>query len=472
MLLETIPTTLPKDLACLKCGASFIHEDAFECISCGQRYRSLHGIPLFVVDVDAYVAKMANLYFQFLQAKERELRALKKAFALKQGRNEFYMSLNHAIESNNDVLRQIMEKLCSEAKPMALLREKNTSNVPATLKDFHYLQRDWTWLQEGEHQVSIICSALDDVVMGLDDKESALLLGAGVGRIAVDQSKHFGTTYATDLSFSMCYFFNQLIKGKKITFHEINYNNIFKESDVSRELTATFEPYIKEKGANATKKLFYYISDVLRSPLKSNSLSTIYSIYFTDVLSPKLLVPEVYRLLKADGVFIHFGPLGYGFEDISEKLAADEIIKAFVDGGFELIKDETVVCDHLESDVSMLSSRFRNWFAVFRKRAETPVTISQNTRIRISRKVIYRIDGCLQDGETDSGIGEITVWLEDGDEVLLTELGFDVIKFLNTTRTFGEIIEYVNDLYEIEQQSSIAELVGNLLELKIIRIED
>src|SRR5690606_20756871 len=137
---------------------------------------------------------------------------------------------------------------------------------------------------------------------------NALFIGCGLGRIALDFLDTFEKIYATDKSFSMIWHLQQLLKGNAIEFYCPNEKNIHKLTNVAEKYIAT----IPQKKLNEINGRFNsFVSDVLNTPFDSNSLNTIFSIYFTDVIALKLWFNEVDKKLTENGLFIHFGPLDY-----------------------------------------------------------------------------------------------------------------------------------------------------------------
>lgn len=454
-------------MICLQCGSPLIKEETYSCAVCHKDYQQLHGVPLFVSNEEEYIAGMAKQYADFAQQKEKELGELERAFENRPYRQIYWRQLRKALSGNNELIGTLVNMLCERVSPAALLRAKSSPVSAAVLKDFQYLKRDWGWLEEGELQLSEILGPLEEVISeAISDRENILVAGAGVGRIAVELCGYFEKVYATDLSFSMLWFFQQLLKGASINFHEINYTNILQDTYVARELTATYHaPFSGYTLPEVNDKLFCYISDILHSPHRDGSISAFCSAYFTDVLALKLLLPEVKRLLKPGGVFIHLGPLGYGFEDVSEKLAANEIKAAFLRAGFEVVREEVIRCNHLESELSMQTVSLKNWLVVFRKKEYVQQPIVDTTIFGVSEGIKYEVRGRL---EEDVPMDQIMIRTADGEAVIIAELAFDILRFLATPQTFEALISYLDTCYEIEAPSMIADVLLHLESLKVI----
>ena len=90
------------------------------------------------------------------------------------------------------------------------------------------------------------------------------------------------------------------------------------------------------------------------------SVSAVVSIYFTDVLPLSVLLKEVKRLLVPGGVFVHFGPLDYHFDDVDERWSVEEVREVFRREGFA-IKTERWLEDAMRSDAKMAGNYWNAW---------------------------------------------------------------------------------------------------------------
>ena len=66
-------------------------------------------------------------------------------------------------------------------------------------------------------------------------------------------------------------------------------------------------------------------------------MDIIISIYFTDVMPIENYINEIQRVLKKDGLFIHFGPLDYHFEKIEQRHSLQSLINIFKKNKFHLV---------------------------------------------------------------------------------------------------------------------------------------
>lgn len=454
------------NIICLKCKSSLSLE-TLSCLYCGEKYLRINSIPILVSDSESYVASMIQNYSGFLKARKCDIKELKEQFKYNAKRRTFSDSLVNAIEDNNLLIDRLLEELIQVASVKKILQTPSFEPNNQVFKDFLYLKRDWCWLTEGEAQVTLIVNALQKTISDhVNQRDNALFLGAGVGRIAAELSRSFQFSYATDLSYSMMSLFSKLVNNETIAFYEINTSNIMNDAHVSRKLFASIRS--KEVISDIQNKLCYFVSNALNSPLKDNSLDAIFSIYFTDVLALKLIITEIYRQLKPEGVFIHFGPLGYGFEDVTEKLATNEIKDLFINNGFSVLHETTIDTYHLESDLSMQKTSFKNWLLVVSKQPKAFYSLTINSKVIAPESIHYEIAG---DISKDSNFeeGNVTVWLPDGEKYSISLLSFDVLKCCMKYDNLLLVVESIMKLYEVEDDKIIIDIIANLININILR---
>lgn len=194
-------------------------------------------------------------------------------------------------------------------------------------------------------------------------------------------------------------------------------------------------------------KISYFVSDAANLPLKTGSLSVYISVYFTDVVALKLLLPEIKRVLVDGGIFIHIGPLEYFFKNASEMLSADEIKHFFESEGFVTLEEDSLVSTHLKSSVSMLSRNYSNWVFVakLKKSPQTLQEISENSVLNILQGVIYEEIGSLG---KNGALKKIRLLLNPNIKIECDQSLFDLLLFINGERTVLDILNLIQAEYE------------------------
>lgn len=458
---------------CLACGNEVAAPGVNNCCAhCGQVTMTIHDIPVLVSDTTAYIREMISLYSSFVDKKNDELKSLSGKAGESNRRQVYFETLQQALIHNNTLIGEVLEMLLPHLSTKDLLHLKKSPVHNPIFKDFAYLKRDWCGLAPGEQQLSIIESSLKKILQEhLPVTDRALVLGSGLGRIALSLCDHFEDVLATDLSYSMIYFFKEILAGREIDFHEINYNNILYDQDVATPLRASLSSVPRSSlpaATNGEGTLHSFISDVQKLPLANASIDAVFSVYFTDVMAFRLLFKDIDRCLRPGGIFIHFGPLGYNFSDTGEMLAANEIKNFMQERGYVVLKDELVEAGHLASDTSLLQTSFRNWVFVARKTTAVKEPLSTGCLLQLAAPLSYRIDGKLMPGEGDSQ-SSITISGGAADDWQVSGAFLDIIGYFTEARTVAQLLEHLENDYELENHESIISHLSDLVSRRILK---
>jgi ubiquinone/menaquinone biosynthesis C-methylase UbiE len=473
------------DFICINCKTELmLVSDTFHCGSCQQEYLVFDKVCLLVDKPMAYVAESYFLYKAHIRAQRNEVKKLKSYFEGKKEKAGIINNLIIAIEHNAGLVEQITKKLLPHVAPELLFQAQTnpTNQFSDYLKDFRYMRRDWVWDKEGELQLAIINQSLKETIQtSITQPTNVLVLGAGLGRIAYDLSDSFEKVYATDYSFSMAHFFQRLT-CEEILFYEVNTNNIYSNTDYTRKLKASVSaPFNKQDSLTKDiRKVEYFIADVQRLPLKDKSVSCVVSAYFTDVLAWKLWFKEVKRVLKDGGLFIHFGPLGYPFGDVSERLSAESIKYQLLKDGFQICTDDRVSTKHLDSITSMETSLHSCWLLGARKEPTDtslePKQLTSLSVLAIAKELSYRITGqigltsLVHEADTET---ETTELIFDHDQVYTgAGVALVILKLINGRRNLEQIMEQLSVLYQIGETETdhIYRTIRDLIEKSIVKI--
>ncbi|WP_138505986.1 methyltransferase domain-containing protein [Nostoc sp. PA-18-2419] len=358
-----------KDTICLQCGNKLGNYQNFSnkiiCSNCAYEYPVIEQkIPILLKNPHKYLAEILSEYEKYIQESENRLQEIVVSDNKNPLRSQVIKSIESGIIFNNQYIQLLREQISKHIELNHLMKIATHEKSYGYSANFSYLQRDWCWLPEGEEELELIQNTLLKYILSFDtERDAAIVLGAGTGRIAWDLRDKYKWMYATDLSYTMAALFYDLLE-KEIVFYEINQKNIFNDTEAARCLTATMYPPKKEVvqiQQPSSENFSYFIGDALHLPFVEHSLSTVISVYFTDVVPPQFLFAEIARVIKLNGIFIHFGPLAYHFNDLSYSLAANEIRALLKQHNFEILAEETVPTFHKSSSVSMSSKLYRNW---------------------------------------------------------------------------------------------------------------
>ncbi len=240
----------------------------------------------------------------------------------------------------------------------------------------NYLKRDWQAADEFA-EVQQTMDRLHGLLKAHDsDRKIALVLGAGTGRFAYDLAPLFQQTIAIDASITMGSLYYQLLQSD-LRFFQLHLKNAKIAHDQEELIHASIQHTTQH-----THTPLYATADACQLPLAPHSVSVIFSIYFTDVLPLDTWWPEVIRVLKPGGLFIHFGPLQYHFKSLFMCYAADDLRTAIQQSAFDIHNENWAPLNHLSSS-NHVEQHYQNWSFVA---VHHPLKKSDAMRVQHSRK--------------------------------------------------------------------------------------
>ncbi|KPM33418.1 Methyltransferase type 11 [Croceitalea dokdonensis DOKDO 023] len=420
-------------------------------------------------ELESYYAESYFLYKSHLKYLIRKLNTFKLGLA--QGKREKYFQLLtdsyiRNIHNVNNIVSVLEPKVTLEAYEN--LQINTTDNTQTTLKDFIYLRRDWCFKSEPEQQLKTTIDSLKIELSKIEfETGNALFIGCGVGRIAFEFTDIYSKVYATDKSFSMIWHLQKLLNGKTIDFYSPHEKNVKTLQNVAPRYSAKIP---KDKLNNILDKFEVFVSDVLDLPFKDNSLNSVFSIYFTDVIALKLWFNQINQKLKNKGLFVHFGPLDYFFSNEQEMYTAEEFKQFFENNGYKTLIDKTIETTHLEDSNSISYKVYRNWFFVAQKNISSNSTtfeIFDETILKLRTPVSYKREGILDDGEKEL---EATLNLPNG-----TFTGADaviqILKLLDGKTPYIEVLSKLqSNGFDVNDTKGIHDLLLDLLKQNVLKI--
>jgi SAM-dependent methyltransferase len=102
------------------------------------------------------------------------------------------------------------------------------------------------------------------------------------------------------------------------------------------------------------------LGDATTMPVPDHSCDAVVSVYTTDAIPLSSLLPELRRVLKPTGRFIHVGPLGYHFPDVANHLACSELPGAFAQAGLRLHELSHLRAPHCANARNLYTAVFDN----------------------------------------------------------------------------------------------------------------
>jgi len=311
---------------------------------------------------EAFIDQHVELIHQVREAAEQDpVRAplLSRAIDAYEANNRYFRRLQ------DTVLRCVSEREIEEArKDTALPEQYPIDNGLACFL------RDWAWQPHTEQEVATTMETLfEQIDEFAPDLETALVPGAGTGRLACEIAGKYRNCLALDASFHMVRDFYNLLK-REVQIHEVNLRrNVVRTQDVVQEHRLSLDPPTDKRISEvlSAADFSFFVGDALDVPLSDESISAIISVYFIDIVPVRPLLREVRRLLKPGGLFLNFGPLRYASKDVNNMLSGEELLSLFSISGFENLADTTVTNTQFACPTSITSLLSHNFVFTARK---------------------------------------------------------------------------------------------------------
>jgi carnosine N-methyltransferase len=451
---------------CLQCRSSLENfvwpADRVTCSTCQQIYPLVsNNIPILVENPNEYLAQMYVHYENYLKQQDDEIQKIARALSSNPSRMPILSAFQAAIRQNSQSVRslqlEIRPHLSIEALAAVAVEEAQPVEGASYLSMLPYLQRDWGRSEESESELAAVEGPLFAKLKELQtERDSVLVLGAGAGRVAWDLRQLYDQVFATDMSLIAAYHFYQLL-NEDVEFFELSANNLRRSTDGVRRHIASLKPPSHDGGAPSSCDNFsYFIGNARNIPLPDNSISAIISIYFTDLIPLRNLLPEVKRTLKKGGLFVHLGPLEYHFVDLNDSLAADEIKTFFAANNFSAIYETEISATYLRSSASMSARLFDNWFFVARKdvapMAPPPSVVTLDSVLKLTGSLRFETLGVLSpDGED---VLETKLVLPLGEKYEGASTVMDILRIIDGQKSTREVIEILGQDYEISDDDT------------------
>ncbi len=361
------------DLQCLKCRGSLgipeenVGAPSLECDTCSARFPLIDDVfPVLVDDPGAYLAiQFSDLFRTWRQWTEMAHR-LNEAVSQGAPRALFFRRAIQALEKNREWISALMSEIRPYIDPEAMMRAQDKApdlggNFTDPNQVGNYLTRDWGGAPVSEDEIAV---AKREIVKRLERhsaaRDSALILGAGTGRLAEELRSEFRQVTAIDLSFLMASAYH-IARREPLEFYRIRQRN---PRTADSQVVKVRAEIPELSGENP---LVYAIADAGSTPFPDQSFSTIISVYFTDVIPLSHLMPEVCRILRPEGSFVHFGPLSYHFDQLQEKYSAEELLERFRETNFEIRHPGWVSNTQLRTAESSMTFQVENLVFVARR---------------------------------------------------------------------------------------------------------
>jgi carnosine N-methyltransferase len=356
-------------ILCSPCCLSSLenYDQGFVCQKCHIPYPLLNKeLPILVPSPFQLVNQTAISLNKELKKIVKELLQLKKFIQTSPAnRINHLKNIEQAYENNISLLSSLIHIPPLNTSPIQEEHSKSNRAYIRYETCLEYLRLDWSGQSESQEEISAIQSRISQLIDKFCEKrQTALFLGAGLGRLAYELSPLFDHTAAVDYSIVMACLHQKILK-EDIHFSRIELKNAQKNEEQCQSVHASAQH------ASARLKpqhLTYTVADAGHLPLGNQTISTIVSAYFTDVLPLSKLWPEVLRVLQPGGVFIHYGPLQYHFRTPQECYSAEDLKIYLQSQQFEVCDEKWDNNKHLGRP-GLMRTRHNNWsFAAIRRK--------------------------------------------------------------------------------------------------------
>ena len=440
------------EFICLQCKTSslVIHKDyknEIHCTNCGTKYPLLEGkIPILISEPKKYLSRLFFQYSRHIRETEDTITRIQNKANSTLARKNKLLKITKALRKNVDYFKKINVLFEGLLRVGDIVQYQDDVFIQY-LKDWTYLKRDWSNFENGENEIQLIQNNITSYLNKFNtDFQNCIFLGAGTGRLVLENSNAFKEVLAIDYSMTMVSMFYDL-QEQDIEFYEILSKNIKKDEDVVKKYIASLT---NAKTSFNLENINYFIGNALQIPLQTKSISVIFSIFFSDVVPIHLLIKEVERVLKEGGLFIHFGPLEYHFREIENMLTIEEIKNIFIMNNFDILEEGFVNTEHNKSDASLVFKTYENWSFVAKMGKSDRYNIKYETILKIRSNINYISHGTLT-GEGYEQQTDLTFHFDESFEN--AELIFMILKELDGRRNLKQIFKTITEDFQIDENN-------------------
>lgn len=447
-------------MVCPRCKEEIsIVSDSYYCTHCNTRYPFLcKSIPILLPDPSGYIVGQLFKFWKYIEATHKELEQVNQAWDASTRTDNLRVKIIEAIKTNLQIPESIQSELSQLVslsdirKYLALGEQEQKSSYTF---NYEYLRRDWTWQPESEEEIKEIKNHLKKPLNGVRPLRRALFVGAGLARIPCELSSQFEEVYAVDNEITMAYLFDR-VRKEDIEVCEINFRNSETNADLFRHLNATSRA-IPEKDK---RKVTYFIGDAVHLPFREGFFDAVISIYFTDVLPLYPLLKETRRVLRNDGVFIHFGPLEYHFASVANMLSLQEVKTAVQRANFNITHEARTNLSHCKTPLSASIKIYTDWVLCAAKNPAP--SLNGATIISCPYEIEYVQSGQVIGNHTNGPTTSIR--LKGGELLKTSEQVVDILKAIGRGCSLDQLIQRLKLDFQFDgdHKQGITDLINSL----------
>lgn len=446
---------------CIHCKNALEDEEGLfgKCPKCGFSNQRINEVPIILDNIRDYISDKLYSFTSNINNLENSIQSIRRS---KQNTPDIEKNIS-IIKSKIEYVKSLRDELIPYADTVSLLHKAFDFKEQGYNLNYDYLLRDWGDFKETERENNIIYQHIKSKI-AQKNGSTALVLGAGLARLAVDLTKDFESVYAIDLSYEMVRLFNKIkessMEVEAVLLKNSGYNN---KNYIGTTIQSSKITEVAG-GTDNLNKLKYYIADVRKLFFSDNALDCIISCYFTDVMPIDDYFNEIDRVLKNDGCFIHFGPLDYHFEnELSKMLSINELIEVFRNKGYDLETYVPVLLEHLSIPIRGLKKLYNNWFFKATKKAVVQPKLTPESILEINGQINYEICRCLTAEGSGTGKDKIKIRTPIGTVYECYIDTLNIIQMFDGTKSIDDIFT------ELEKQFNVNDNVKNAI-LNILNV--
>lgn len=329
--MDKLPQEILELICCPQCNKEL---KSLSCQNCNTEYPSLEGTPWLLENPKtslSYWQKSLHKTLGSLKGQAQSIRAQAEASSNLSLTTKRLRKVAQAKYEQANLIEKLLGSLM-ELLQVTPLTEDLFPNQDLT-SYIDNIHRDWSWGKE-ENNISIDC--LKRLVENEDVSNSTVLfLGAGAGRLAYDFHRTFGpkNTLVTDINPLLLTVASNIIPGQKIKLYDFPIAPKSLEECLLLNKLQAEEP-IKNG-------IHFLFADAIKTPFKESSIDIVITPWLIDILpgAPDKLMVSINRILKSNGKWLNFGPLGFSHQETRFHYSLEEIKEGLVELGFSLEKD-------------------------------------------------------------------------------------------------------------------------------------
>lgn len=384
--------------------------------------------------------------------------------------------LNNLSQTYNNI--QIKEIISNDTNQLEAIKTEIIKfiNIEDVLKHDHktqelgyfnfkeYLIRDWSNSKDSEKELLDIITPLRKVISNFSLKgKTALIPGCGLGRISYELTDIFKQIYSFDISLTMLNMMDEIkLNRKKIKTY--NTKNNLLENDKYKEFSINIKDILSKQKQKSVNRVINFIGNSNNIPLPDNSVDIIISVYFSDVIPMSEYLEEFTRVLKPNGIFIHFGPLDYHFNDLSQHHSLETFFSNLEDKGFRVNKNYQLA-QTINSNNSLNIKGYDN--IIFSAVKEKVSMIDLNTKLYFDKPFEFNVKGSFK-GDFIEDNKNSSIVFYDGSTYTNTETVFKTLAIFKEGYNLKQIIKKLN-LKGKKQEKDVFDLIQLLIIKKVFK---